>query len=71
MRKINDKDIRKVVEQYIAKGWILENGKHHAKLRAPTGHSVGVPLTPSCKRASLNLASQLRKLEELKCSERR
>lgn len=54
-------DVKKVLKEAIAKGWSLENGGKHFKLRHPCGALVIVSQSASDYRAALNIRGDLRR----------
>lgn len=57
-----DKTLRAEIGRLIADGWTVTRRGKHAVLRAPNGHTIGVPHTPSDRRAALNWIAQARKV---------
>lgn len=57
------KDIRKLVREIEARGYVCEQGRSHILVRNSDGKGMvaSLPLTPGRGRWELNLRSQLRK----------
>lgn len=49
----------------IAKGWVYEYGKKHIKMKAPSGWTVGIPMSPSDRRAYMNTLRDIRRVEAI------
>ena len=56
-----DKDTRRFIRQWIKRGARLKRGTKHGKLILPNGRTVIVALTPSDRRALLNLRAEVRR----------
>lgn len=61
MRYSQNKDIAKLVQRYVRKGWCYHRRRKHGVLMAPNGRTVTVPSTPSDVRALKNLKTDLRR----------
>lgn len=58
-----DKRINSLVRELCSLGWGYRKGKKHGKLIAPDGRVMGVPSTPSDRRAYLNFRRDVRSLQ--------
>lgn len=56
-----DKDTRRFIRQWTKRGARLKRGKKHGKLVLPNGRTVIVALTPSDRRALLNLRAEVKR----------
>lgn len=50
----SNKDINKLVNTLIKRGWFVRDGKKHASIISPEGRKVIIPSTPSDWRAFYN-----------------
>lgn len=61
-RYSSSKEINALVGQLIRNGWLFRRGGVHGKLSPPNGGCVGVPSTPSDRRAYLNFRQNVRRV---------
>lgn len=66
-----DSAIVALLQEMVRKGWVIEAGRCHPKLRAPWGASIAIAGTPSCHRAALNLRTCIRRMERQHKEEKR
>lgn len=57
------REICAAVGAAVSRGWLLQQGGKHRKLRSPGGVMLTIPTTPSDHRASRNFAAQMRRIE--------
>jgi hypothetical protein len=62
-RITSDKNLDRLIENYMEKGWQLEDRGKHWSLRSPAGPAVTFSRSPSDRRATLNIRAQLRRVE--------
>lgn len=62
MRFHLDRDLNKLIGEYVRKGWTYRQGRH-GKLRTPDGrYFVTIACTPSDHRSLLNIRRDLRRV---------
>ena len=60
------KEINTLVRQLVRDGWLFQRGGRHGKLYAPNrGACLGVPSTPSDRRAFLNFRQDVRRAHSI------
>lgn len=64
MAKIStDKDIKKAVKEALKRGWTLESGKKHGRMRSPCGlHTILINGSPSDCHALENFKNDIAKI---------
>jgi hypothetical protein len=60
-RLSSNKDLNALLWRLVRRGWTLERGRKHLKLRAPNGRLLVAPSTPSDWRSLRNLEHQARR----------
>lgn len=55
-----NKDLRKILKEAEANGWVFEKRERHIKGRHPNGQTATIAQTPSDRRALLNIKSHLK-----------
>lgn len=63
LARLGDKDVAKLVRDYLARGWRLKPGKRHPVLLGPAGAIVVVASTPGCRRGLANARAAFRRAE--------
>lgn len=65
MRYTTNKELQKFLVELADKGWGIEKGRKHMKLRAPSGGTVFCSFTPSCPRAVMHIRKDCERMERM------
>jgi predicted RNA binding protein YcfA (HicA-like mRNA interferase family) len=56
----SNKELKKLLEEAEGYGWVFTKGNRHIKGRHPTGKTTTISISPSDRRALMNIKKDLR-----------